>query len=87
MNASINGPREKFYTNPPLHDGIMLLIYQYIKSHSIGKFFEVKGVVDEAKESLEDSQDFSNMKNNEGMHLEDDEEEPKKKGKRKGNVF
>lgn len=44
LNSSINGIRENVVTNPPLHDGLMLLIYEYIKVFSICKSTEEKGV-------------------------------------------
>lgn len=44
MNASINMVREKIIINPPLHDGLIFLIYEYIKVHFVGNFPEVKGM-------------------------------------------
>lgn len=68
MNATINGLREKIFTNPPLYDDIIFLIYVYIKTHLVGKFFEVKGIEGDDEEVLEESHGFSETEDSESLN-------------------
>lgn len=85
MNANINVLRGKILTNPPLHDGLMSLIYEHIKFHYVGKFIDVKGMVEDKEES-EDSRGFYKTKGSEGMHSTDDDVSPRSKGKGTGST-
>ena len=63
--------REKNISNPPLHDGLILLIYKHIRVHYVGKFIKEKGVADDEEES-KDSLGFSETNDSEVMHSIDD---------------
>lgn len=69
--------------NLPLHEGLILLIYDHIKTHSIGKFQEVKMLEETDDSELEGTQDLSNIEDSEGLHMKEDMLGIKTKGKGK----
>lgn len=53
MNSSIHGIREIVVTNPPMHDGLMLLIYELIMIHSMGKYLDDKAELEAKSKDVE----------------------------------
>ena len=80
LKNSINGVRDHIISNPPLHDGLMLLIYEDIKANSVGKFLKTKEAEVEVDDFEEDG-DYMKMEDVDGLHF--DKDSVTIKGKRK----
>lgn len=57
----------------------MLLIYECIKVHFVGKFPELKDTQDVEENDSEESQGLFNTEDSEGLHSEDEEMVPKRR--------
>ena len=64
----------------------MLLIYEHIKAHSIGKFLDLKGKEENVGSDSNDSQCFFDTKHNEGLHYDDEGLGLNSKGKGKHSI-
>ena len=64
ITTRINGVREKTLANRPLHEGLMLLIYEHIKAQSIGKFPNMREMEDVDDNELEESHGIFDTKDN-----------------------
>lgn len=71
MNDNIHGIRDRVFTNPLMHEGLMLLIYEYFKSHSISKKIAEKGESEIGDVDSISQHAFSKTKDSEDMHSED----------------
>lgn len=79
INKNINGLRDKKIANPALHEGLLLLIYEFFKAQNLGKEIE-----DRKPNSEEPGSDYVTSGTSLGK-LSDDSEDIKNKKWNKGS--
>lgn len=83
INENINDYKEKPISNPTFHEGLLLLIYEFFKDHTIGK--GIKSLEEGNDESKDSREDYipSDTEDRKDMHLgkEGVEIQQMKKGK------